>query len=131
MLYGWQLSWCAVVERHVSEVDAAWSCQHLRFSLLLLWCLLHLHESLCGGEDTDEGGHQARQLTGRALYAVYQLQECGHCSEGDGALTEAQCSPEECDEIAQREANVEEEIAGHAEGCAAAHPPAQVALYGL
>ena len=112
----------------VVELHAAGRCHLNAFALLLLRGLLQLHQSLGRGEYAHEGGSQTCQVAGRSLDAVDQLQEGRHLSEGDGASAQSDRSPEEGDEIAQRETAVDEEVAGYRELGALAHVMAQFRL---
>ena len=51
----------------------------------------------------DHTGHHVEQLQNGVLDHAYQLQERGHDTEGDGAVTQADAAPYECQEITQSE----------------------------
>ena len=117
-----------VVERHTLKTDATGGCYGQRLALLFLRIVLELHQTLSSREDTDESRSQTGDITSRALNAVHQLQEGSHAAKGQRAGMQAKGSPEEGNEIAQREAYVDEEMTDHTELRALPHPLAQHGL---
>ncbi len=112
----------------VLESDATGAVHLDGITLFLQRVLLEFHQALGGGQHGHELRHQPGEPACRSFNLVHQLQEGRHAAEGQRMVIHARGAPEEGDEVDQCEAEVEDEVAEHAEGSAFHHVLPQLAL---
>ena len=117
-----------ILIRNRFQLHATRSFQLYGLSLLLHGVLLQFHQTLCGREHAHEGRHQLGQSTCRTLNPVHQLQEGGHTTEGKRTGRHAQGRPQESNQVAQGEAEVQDQVTEHREHRAFHHVLPQLTL---
>ena len=118
----------AVGITHSTQTHAAGRGQEDGIALLFERVFFEFHQSFGSGENSNEGGGQLREIPGRPLDAVDELEEGRHSAEAQGVMGEPDSGPEESHEVAQGKPEVEHEVGEHREDRPPHHMPAQFAL---
>ena len=96
---------------------------------LLSLVAIQLFQSVYARCAVNHRRHHIQQLQDRVLNHTHELQKRGHHTKGDGAVSQADAAPDECQQIAQSEGAAHDEPCDQRKPCAPHHIAPQTLLH--